>query len=357
MKVLVLGGTGAMGAPVVQILAQRGHDVFVTSRKEHTVKESHVHYIKGNGQDMVFIKELLLDSYDAVIDFMVYSTENFQERLELFLQSTKQYIFLSSARVYAAQEGEALTEKSPRLLDVTQDEKYRETDEYALAKAREENLLINAGSQNWTIIRPYITYNDERLQLGVLEKENWLQRALRGKAIVFSKDIAAKYTTLTYGYDVSLRIADLIGKEEALGQVYHIATEQSVRWEEILNIYLDVLTDKLGSRPRVYMTEDAGLVAKVCKNEYQIRYDRLYDRRFDNRKIQEIAGESRVFMDVAAGLRGCLERFLDGKRNFYGINWRVEGTFDRITGDKTDLKEIPGWKNKVKYFLCRYIGF
>ena len=41
----------------------------------------------------------------------------------------------------------------------------------ALQKAREENLLLKSDSRNWTIIRPYITYYDERLQLGVFEKK------------------------------------------------------------------------------------------------------------------------------------------------------------------------------------------
>ena len=36
---------------------------------------------------------------------------------------------------------------------------------------------------------------------------------------VFRKNIATKLTTLTYGYDVSLRIADLVGNEKALGQI------------------------------------------------------------------------------------------------------------------------------------------
>ena len=53
----------------------------------------------------------------------------------------------------------------------------------------EENLLFNSEKNNFTIIRPTITYNTQRLQLGVLEKENWLYRALHGRAIVFSDDV------------------------------------------------------------------------------------------------------------------------------------------------------------------------
>jgi len=32
MKILVLGGTGAMGVHLVQILADAGHDVYVTTK-------------------------------------------------------------------------------------------------------------------------------------------------------------------------------------------------------------------------------------------------------------------------------------------------------------------------------------
>ncbi len=67
---------------------------------------------------------------------------------------------------------------SPRLVDVCTDPEYLSIDEYGMAKGREENLLRETGRTNWTIIRPYITYNSNRIQLGVYEKENWLRRAL-----------------------------------------------------------------------------------------------------------------------------------------------------------------------------------
>lgn len=354
MKILVLGGTGAMGVPVVRILAQRGHDVFVTSRKQRSDK-SGIHYLQGNAHESTFVQGLLAQKFDVIIDFMVYSSEEFQSRVDQFLKNSKQYIFLSSARVYADEGNQRITEDSARLLDVTTDKDYIKTDEYALAKAREENILQCSDSRNWTIIRPYITYNDNRLQLGVLEKESWLQRALEGKAIVFSKDIAAHYTTLTYGYDVSLRIADLVGVSDALGQVFHIASGQYIKWEEVLEIYLKVLENQTGCRPKVFMFEDSSLIAKTYFNKYQIQYDRLFDRKFDNKKIQDITKEPMPFKDVEIGLTECLERFLRSNRSFLGRNWRAEGAFDRVTGDKQLLSDIPGHKNKIKYFLYRYL--
>ena len=58
-----------------------------------------------------------------------------------------------------------------------------------LTKALQENLLRASGYKNWTIVRPYITFSDIRLQLGVYEKEQWLYRALQGRAIVSRKTL------------------------------------------------------------------------------------------------------------------------------------------------------------------------
>lgn len=77
--------------------------------------------------------------------------------------------------------------------------------------------------------------------------------------IVFSRNIASKYTTLTYGYDVALRIADLVGKDCALGKAYHITTEECIKWEDVLECYLDVLEQHTGKRPEVCWTEKSDL--------------------------------------------------------------------------------------------------
>lgn len=121
---------------------------------------------------------------------MIYSTDDFRDRSKLYFQSTGQYMFLSSARVYADSK-EPLTENSARLRDVCKDEDYLKTDEYALAKARTENVLFESEYKNWTIIRPYITYNTRRLPLGGLELGNWLTATLSGRLLVLPKDVGA----------------------------------------------------------------------------------------------------------------------------------------------------------------------
>ena len=167
---------------------------------------------------------------------MIYSTAEFKSRINDMLNSADQYIYLSSSRVYSNSE-EPITETTLRLLDASDDEEYLKTDEYALTKARQENILRESGYNNWTIIRPYITYSENRLQLGTLEKEDWLYRAINGKTIVFNEDILRKKTTLTYGKYVSQERKNTMGNKKAISNTFNITTDQSILWQDVLDIY------------------------------------------------------------------------------------------------------------------------
>lgn len=350
MKILVLGGTGAMGVDLVKILAQRGAVVTVTSRTERKSAFDTVEYVQGDAHDTAFLKTLLGEHFDAIVDFMIYGTEEFGARRDLLLGSTKQYLFLSSSRVYADFPA-PLTENHPRLLDAAADEEYLKTDEYALTKARQEDMLRSSGKTNWTIIRPYITYSNQRLQLGVYEKELWLYRALHGKTIVFPRAIAEKYTTMTLGRDVANGIAMLIGNENAVGEAFHITTDKPIRWDSVLSIYKRVFKDVTGQEMKVRYTEDARPVYEAMGNKYQVIYDRLFDRRFDNSKLLQAVGRC-DFEPPESGLERCLREFLE-KPVFRQTSGPA--VMDRLAGERTNLSEIAGMEKKAKYLAVRYL--
>jgi len=350
MKILLLGGTGAMGAHLKDILAERGDKVFVTSRRTRH-DTPNIHYIQGNAHDMAFLQEILSDGWDAVVDFMVYSTEEFQQRASMLLAATRQYIFISSSRVYA-ESLKPITEDSPRLLDIVGDVAYLATDEYALRKARQEDILLKGKAKNFTIIRPYITYSEQRLQLGDMEHAKWLLRALDGRTVVFSKDIVDHYTTLTYGLDVAKGIAALTGNAKALGEAYHITGTKSMTWREVLDIYFDAIEHITGRRPQVKWIDKSRKLQNPAL-KYQVLYDRIFDRWFDNSKITD-AAPMLVFTDPVKGLPMCVQEFVRSQ-NLHNYSIVEEAENDRLTGEHIRLSQIKPFKHKVLYVLCRYL--
>jgi nucleoside-diphosphate-sugar epimerase len=349
MKILLLGGTGAMGKYLGEILANKGADVSVTTRKTKS-SSGGIEYITGNAKDDNFLTSILASQWDCIVDFMSYSTEDFRNRVSLLLDNTSHYFFLSSARVYADSET-PIIETSSRLLDVSTDSDFLKTDEYALAKARQEDILTQSGFRNWTIIRPYITYGEERLQLGVLEKEAWLFRVLQGNTIVFSKDIAEKTTTMTYGLDVASAIEGLIGNVKALGETFHITSDYPRTWNEILSIYQKTLHESLGIKPKVLLT-DLENFSKTHSGRYQIIYDRLYNRRFDNRKIKSFVS-TQAFQAPEQALSTSINIFLK-KPNFLLVSSRSEGMKDQLSGEYTNLRYFKGLRSKLSYIAYRF---
>lgn len=357
MRVLILGGTGAMGKPLVTILAERGNEVHVTSRRKYE-STGNIHYIEGDAHDLSFIKGLLKSKYDAIVDFMIYSTELFQERVGIYLDSTDQYIFLSSARVYSDSMN-PITENSSRLLDVCKDENYMKTDEYALAKARAENLLFESKMKNWTIFRPYITYNTDRLQFGGLELCTWVTATLAGRPLMIPREVVNCATTMTYGKNVAEAIALLIGNIKAFGEVFNVTGTDHMTWNEIAELYLDVIEEHTGKRPGIYTPKLSDGLLAVLGNAYQIKYDRTYNRVFDNSKLLKTLDSSlgyRIdFLPMKYGIRKCLEEYLSllDEQNSKTYNVKYMAWIDKNTGGRGEA-DIRGAKEKLKYLGYYY---
>lgn len=352
MKILLLGGTGAMGSHLTDLLSSDKNNLISVTTRKHLKSYDNVVYIQGNAHDDSFLDLILKEKWDVIVDFMVYNTDELNQRIFKLLDSCKHYVFLSSARVYANSES-PLKESSPRLLDVCADTQYLSTDEYALTKARQEDILHNSGKSNWSIIRPYITYAENRLQLGVLELNQWLYRALLGHTILFSMDISEHFTTLTYGYDVARGITSILGDSRALGQTFHITTSKAIKWKDILNLYVEVIEKETGKRPKVKLISEHPYINDQGK-KYQVLYDRRYDRIFDNSKIEEFIDIS-TFHTADNGIRTALSYFIrNSNLDTFPLDPIHEAKYDKITGEKMNLNAFNNAKDKLKYIAYRY---
>lgn len=351
MRVLVLGGTGAMGVHVTRLLAEAGCNVVVTSRRGRE-SGGGVRYVKGDAKDPAFLNGLLAERWDAVVDFMVWTTSAFRERFEKFLASTDQYVFVSSYRVYA--DSPVITEESPRLLDVCGDSEYLATDEYALAKARCENMLFSSGGSNWTVVRPAVTYDGSgRFQLGVHEADLWLWRALRGVPVPLPGEMLGKQATMTWGGDAARMIAGLIGNPVALGEAFTVSTSEHRVWSEVAEIYRGVISGlEVAPCGLAEFERERGGV-------YQIRYDRMFDRVVDNSKVLAATGiDPASLTTMERGLSSELSRFLErGASLVCGSS--AQARMDRLVGGFPALPSVACEKGALgiaKYLVRRIAG-
>lgn len=338
-----------MGVYLREILAQNGHEIYITSRVVQTDLDK-IRFIQGNAHELPFVARVLSDlKPDAIVDFMTYASEEFSSRCETLLRGTHHYLFLSSYRVF--NDDKTITERSPRLLDTIHDEQYLKTDEYALCKARAENLLRQSAFRNWTIIRPAITYSKRRFQLGCLEANTLCFRSLAGLPIVMPRLMREKETTLTWGRDVALMISKLLLNPQAYGEDFNCATAEHHPWDYVCDIYQRVL----GADIRDCSVED---YIKVIGNPAQVKYDRLFNRAIDNTKVLRMTGlKQSDFMPLEDGLVNELNNFKANPVYQYPdvvLNARM----DRLLGTRIPLAELP-FGMKLSYWEHRsmIVGF
>lgn len=306
-KVLILGGTGVMGAYLVEYLLELGFKVDAVSLDNMVSNNKNLRYFTANCKNIVFLQNILKNEYDSIVDFMMYGTEEFRNIHKLFLNNTAQYVFLSSYRVYADKE-HPIKESSPRLLDVSEDKEYLASDDYSLYKARSEDILKQSGYSNWTVVRPAITYSNQRIQLTCLEANTILNRARLGKPVVLAKETLDVQATMTWGGDVAKMISRLVCNPYSLGEIYNVATAEHQPWKKVAEYYkefisLDYVAVDLDEFLSIRSDED------YLPYRWKLIYDRMFDRIVDNRKIlNTVDMKQNEIMTIYDGLKQEIQR-------------------------------------------------
>ena len=307
-KVLVLGGTGAMGSYLVPKLVEEGYTVDVVSLDDIVSGSPNLQYIKANAKDKAVLGELLSKRYDGIVDFMIYNTREIPEYLPLLLGNTDHYIYLSSYRVFADEE-HPIVESSPRLLDVSKDELLLNSDDYCIYKARGENFLRGSKYRNWTIIRPAITYSHKRCQLITLERQHLLPYIRSGKPIPLYAAALTVQGTMSWAGNVAEMQKRLLFNEKAICEDFNVTTSEHHTWGEIADYYGDIFGLKYKATDEMtYLLVRGDYSESNWQGPtWQLRYDRMFDRVMDNRKILAATGmKQSELMPLYDGLK--LER-------------------------------------------------
>ena len=335
-RILVLGGTGAMGVYLIPKLRERGFCVTCVSFDDVKSGDPDLTYIKADAKDPGFREKLLAPGWDGIVDFMIYRTPEFREVYKSFLEKTNHYIYLSTYRVYANEE-HPIRETSPRLLDVSKDEVFMnatsDLEDYALYKARGEEILKASCYDNWTAIRPAITYSKRRFQLCTLEAPLVVGRAMTGRKVVLPEAALDVEATMSWAGDVAEMIARLLFNKPALREVFTVATSEHNKWGEVAKIYneligLEYVATDIEKYLEVWTGRKDSLNAR-----WQLVYDRLFDRVIDNSKILEYTG---LKQSELTSLHDGLKRELSALPK--GYNWVENSANARMDAYIASLK-------------------
>ena len=340
-KVLVIGGTGAIGRHTVKELLKEGYQVDVLSLDDVTSDHPNLKYMVGPGKDIAYMKNLLeTNHYDGIIDYMIYSTAEFADRFQMLLDNTDHYIYLSSYRVYA--DDEVITEDSPRLLDVSGDKEMLASDDYALLKSRAENILRASKYTNWTIVRPSITYSEKRYQLIVWEANVLIPRALAGKKILLPAEAKAVESAMTYAGDSGKMFAKLIFNEKAYCETFTLSTAEHHPWSYVADCYSEFLGAEFEWIDReTYLKIRSGSDKVSLPIKWQLDYDRLYNRVVDNSKVLAVTGlKQEDFMPLKEGLKTVLEAV-----DLVNTDWDSPTEINEMMDDY--LKNTPFQSKKI----------
>ena len=233
MKVLFIGGTGIISMAITKLLAaNKKFELYLLNRgNRNTDLPSNVKIIQGdinNDKDLeAKFKDL---TFDAVCNFIAFVPQQVERDYNLFKNKTKQYIFISSASAYQKPLSNYLiTEGTPVANPYWEYSRNKiACEEFLLKKYREEKFPI-------TIVRPSHTYDERSVPLGVHGKNgSWqvIKRMLEGKPVIIHGDGTSLWT-MTHNSDFAVAFAGLIGNIHAIGETFHITSDESLTWNQI----------------------------------------------------------------------------------------------------------------------------
>lgn len=357
-NILVIGGTGNMGRPLVKSLAEDGHSVFAVCRKK--VGEEDVErlarngggYFYGDAKDKQFMGEVLNRHYDAIVDFCIYSSAEFRERMNVFLDKTDQYVCLSTAAVYA-DIPTPKNESSPRYMEVDPPrEGTARWGWYCYEKARIEDMLFASGRRNWTIVRPGITMNANHIGWNLWWDDDWVGRIIQGRKILIEKEVLDFKFSLSSGEQVAFLIGAVIGNSRAKGEVFNVCSQEVWTWKDMLDTYARIFL-KYGYKLRITYVKSQDVIRMSPGYEYWYRRARLLDRVFDNAKIRSIIH----VWPSSVGMEELLEEWTDSfirKYKPHAVPLEHLVFMDRLTGDCSPRRNFCSSRQYFRYLVMRY---
>lgn len=302
MKALFIGGTGTISTEISKLCVKKGWDLTLLNRGRTSqfVPEG-AKVLKCDIHDEAAAAKVLEGtSWDVVADFIAFSTADVERDIRLFTGKTSQYFFISSASAYQKPLASPfITESTPL---------HNPYWEYSRNKAACERILTDAYNNDGfpiTLIRPSHTYCERTLPLdlhGPKGPFQILERIRQGKKVIIPGDGSTLWT-VTHSRDFAVAFVGLMGNIHAIGETYHITSDESLTWNQIHIAVANALGKELHA---VHIATDT--IASAYPDQIGgLIGDKSNTVIFDNSKIKRAVPEFRATTRFDQGARECVE--------------------------------------------------
>ena len=322
MKVLFIGGTGVLSSACSELAISRGLDLYHLNRG----LSANIRNVLGAETIIADIRNVaetakVLENheFDVVVDFIAYEPEHILNDIELFSGKTKQYIFISSASAYEVPKILPVTEETPL------DNPYWE---YSRKKIACEHTLKEAGQKSgfpFTIIRPSHTY--DKTKIPAVGGYTVLHRMLQGLPVILPGD-GTSIWTLTWNKDFAVGLVGLFGNPQAVGEAFHITSDEWLTWNQIYSILaaeLDVIPNIVHIPSDIIARYDAEIGAGLLG-------DKAHSMIFDNSKIRKSVPDFNPQVKFCEGVKEVIKWYKENTRQL-PVDSHINAFMDKIIGD------------------------
>ena len=305
-KALFVGGTGTISSAITRLVATQP-DWELTLLNRGTRNDDLPKNVKVITADIKKddVSTMIGDEvYDVVAEFIGFVPEDVERDFRIFNGHTRQYMFISSASAYQKPvEHYLITEETPL-----------ENPFWAYSRNKKacEELLHRYASEDRfpvTIIRPSHTYCERSVPVAVHgDKGSWqvVKRMMEGKPVIIHGDGSSLWT-LTHNTDFARGFVGLMGNAQAVGETFHITSDESITWNQIYR----ALADALGVKLQACYVPSKLLAAN---DKYDMTGNLLGDKAstvvFDNSKLKSVVPGFKAEMKYRDGVKLVVDYIL-----------------------------------------------
>lgn len=319
-RILFLGGAGMIGSAAAREAVAQGAELTVVTRSEpkRPVADG-VRQLRGDVRDPEQLRSLVGDErWDAVVNWVGYTPADVEGHVDLFRETTGQYVFISTCSVFGRPVPSLpITESSPRKQPIFG---------YARDKVATELFLEDAYRDRdlpLTIVRPFHTYDSTAIP--ILSGWTAIERMRAGRGVVVQGDGTSLWS-LTHSSDFARAFVPLLGNQHAVGESVNVVSGDILTWDQI---HLTLAAAAGVRSPLLVHRSSESIATEVPGWGEVLEHDFRHTMLFDTSKLRRLVPDFAPRVSFSQGAREIVQHY-DAHPDARRYDTELSDAFDRL---------------------------